>query len=191
MVVSQETNSIWASISGAFRHNKKYLLLAVGVPSLGDLLKEYGRGKAMDWLLSKTGPFSDFLRADPFAFTQIGLVLALIVVTVKVVGQSRKEIPSTIYEHRDKPFMKPPASDNWIVGFMLLMAAFIGVVCFGGYRYWQHRKPQLLSAVAAAASIKSTSPSNSAPVASPKPPPRQPIPKRAAPTSVTALQPSP
>jgi hypothetical protein len=92
----------------------------------------------MNYAMSKLGWFGHFLVANPVALTSIGVVAALIALTVMVVSESSKEILSPIYEHRDKRFMRPSTPKRWIVGFTVTMVVIIAVISFGTYKYWQH-----------------------------------------------------
>src|SRR5271163_2684356 len=103
-----EQNTFMAGASDVLRRRWPWLLGLVGLTSVGDLFKEYLRGKAMDYAVSHLGRFGDVLIANPFALTSFGVVMAVIVLTVMVVSESVKGTPSPIYEHMHKPFIRPP-----------------------------------------------------------------------------------
>jgi hypothetical protein len=50
-----------------------WLLAAVGVPGLWDLLREFLRGKLLDSIASRLGTFGDWLKDNPVSFFTIGL----------------------------------------------------------------------------------------------------------------------
>lgn len=137
----RETNALVVGTLKVLRRRGLWLLGIIGVNGVGDLFKEYVRGKVMDYAISRLsmiGPFGDFLIANPFAFTSIGIVLAMISLTALVVAESVKETPSAIYEHRDKPFTHPPVPGSWVAIFLAAMVVLIAGCCFGTYKYWLH-----------------------------------------------------
>jgi hypothetical protein len=136
--VDSETNTLRGSATSALRKHYKFLLGIVGVSGAGDLVREYVRDHAMDYVMSELGWFGAFLAANPVALSSIGVAVALIILMVMVVSESSREIPSVIYEHRDKRFTTPPAPRRWIAGFVITMLALTAVILFGTYKYWTH-----------------------------------------------------
>jgi hypothetical protein len=139
-------SSFRSTTTKVLRKRYIWLLGIIGLPGIGDLLREYLRGRAMDWAVSKLaklGWFGDWLTANPVALTSIGVVIALVTLTAMVSVESGRERPSPIYEHRDKPFMKPPASRNWLLGFIAVMAMIVCVLIFGIYKYQLHTSTRI------------------------------------------------
>jgi hypothetical protein len=59
------------------RHWKK-ILGAIGVSAAGDILKEYGRGKAMDWVIDRLGLFGTWLIVDKFSLLSLCAVMSVL-----------------------------------------------------------------------------------------------------------------
>jgi hypothetical protein len=159
----QETNTLSGNVNAVFRkkHQKWWLASIVIFGGLGDAIKDYFRDKAIALAISKLGGLGDFIVGNPFALTSIALVAALLVLTIMVVSESSQEVPSALFEHRDKKFMKPAARRPWLASFILVMVLLISLVCIGTWRYWLHIHTQSTNAV------QSTSPpqtSNLAPI---------------------------
>src|SRR5579859_1277660 len=116
MSQTQETNTLRSSTTRVLRKRYAWLLALIGVPGIGDFVRDYVRGKVVDYTLSRLGWFGDLLVANPVALTEIGILLALIVLTVMVTSESSRQLPSPIYENAHRPFMKPPTSRRWLGG---------------------------------------------------------------------------
>jgi hypothetical protein len=86
-----ETNTLRSSATKVLRKRYMWLLGIVGLPTIGDLVREYARGKAMDYAASQLGVFGDFLVANPFALSSIGIIVAMVVLMVMVVSESIKD----------------------------------------------------------------------------------------------------
>ena len=138
MIETRERNTLWASAASVLRKHWATFLSLVGVTGIGDLIREYFRTKVEDYAVSKLGWFGDLLVANPVTLTEIGIVLALVLLTVMVASESSKELPSAIYQDAHRPFMKPPTSKRWLASFISAMTIIIAVVCFGTYRHWVH-----------------------------------------------------
>ena len=148
----QETNTLPSSVNAVFQRKKWWFAAFVLLGGVGDAIKDHFKDKAVDFTIAKLGAFGDFLTTNPFALTSVALAVALLVLTVMVVSESSKEVPSLIYEHRDKPFMKPPAARRWqVLSFVVVMVLLIFVVCLGTYAYWLHIHRQSSSAAQPAA----------------------------------------
>lgn len=135
---SHDQNPIPSSLGRVIRRRYLWFLGLLGVTGVADFVKEYVRNRIVDYVVDRLGWFGDSMRHNPVAFTEIGIVIALVALTIMVTSDSAKEQPSLIYRDYHVPFMKPPASKRWIFGFVFVMLVIIGVVSFAAYKHWVH-----------------------------------------------------
>lgn len=112
--------------------------------ALGDFLREYVLGKAMDYLLDRLGDLGLWIYVNPFAFLTIGSVIALIWLLVNVAWRSQEKGTSLLVDEKEAHYKIKKEYSSWgkaAVAFLLVVVAF---VVYGFYKY-QYAVPLLKS----------------------------------------------
>jgi hypothetical protein len=123
--------AITVSVIKRFR---KTILWIVGTPVSLDLLKEFFRGKMMDWLASHLGVVGLWLCHNPVSFLTIGVVTALVFIIAAVIHEEVKHSDSTIVDTNARPFNRQRRS-KWAVGVVLVALLAIGLIIYSTKRY--------------------------------------------------------
>jgi hypothetical protein len=115
-----------------------FILSWVGVPSFLDLLREYARAKAMDWVfdyLAKMGSIGKWIANYPFALLTISLVLIIVWLVSAVIQESRKITSSLILNEEGGPYQIQEISKAWSAGFGIAAIICIILIGYGAYKY--------------------------------------------------------
>jgi hypothetical protein len=118
------------------RHWKKFLAV-LGVSGALDILKDYFRGKLMDWAASKLGPFGRWLMENPAGLFTLAVALLLaFILAVTIRESSSPPRKSHILDHEEKPFArqlsKRPVAITACVIFLVIV-----IVVYGTWTYYR------------------------------------------------------
>lgn len=122
-------------IETALRKHWRVLLALLGASSSLDLLKNWVRGKIMDWVLSNLGKSGEWIFLDPWSILTVTTICVVIVMGLKVLVHSGKLITSTILDHQQKELRYHRASIRWQATFGSLAVIVVALMAYGLYRY--------------------------------------------------------
>jgi hypothetical protein len=125
-------NSVRAFFATLNRH-RRFIFTTLGVSGLLDLIKEYFRGRLVNWAVSALGSFGRWLFADNFALLSCFTVIVVICVVILSLAEIHsKPKGSLIYFRRDDPEPIDASSMKWIAAVGCVVALLVGV---GAYNY--------------------------------------------------------
>jgi hypothetical protein len=123
----------------------KQILAIIGVQSLLDLFREYGRAKFMDSVYDKLGSFGQWLLTYPFAMLTIGIATVLLILVVTAIRESHIGQESSILGVDGHPLIIPPRiSKAWSAGFSIAVLICVAFIGYGAYVYYSVSPQALL-----------------------------------------------
>lgn len=125
--------SFWELAIATVRKNWVRLLFLFGISGLADLIKEYVRGKVMEWAVSRVGAAATWFFGDPFSFMTLTAIVALVVLAVMVA----REVPTQSPILRDEQTYYPAAniSKGQKRTFYIFVSLVVFLMAFGLYKY--------------------------------------------------------
>lgn len=118
------------SLSATLHKHWKRLLGFIGISGALDLVKEYLRGKVMDWAISHLGGFGHWLFADTFAFLSIATSIAVLAIVGTAVLGGKPNITPTS--------QTPRLSGNalgWKIPLTSCGVVLAALIFIGAYKY--------------------------------------------------------
>lgn len=123
------------SLFARLLRNRNILLGILGVTGIADLIKEYLRGRLMEWFVSHLGTFGHWLVADSFAFLSMATAICLVVLVLLAVRDSRAQyrgsliyVPASIHDqHRNR-------DRRWLL-YLITVPVVVLMIVVGVYRY--------------------------------------------------------
>jgi hypothetical protein len=122
-------------------HWRKFLGV-IGVPGLYDLVREFGRGKAMEWLYQHLGLLGVWLASYKLAGITVGIVIVILWLMLSIVRETR-ERESIILDHVGNPYQIRRVSKAWARGTVVVLCALVMLLVYGVYRFY-YVSPQAL-----------------------------------------------
>lgn len=131
-------------VTRAKRHWKTALAV-IGVPTIGDLIREFVRGRAMDWLFSKVGSIGQWILTYPLAMFTIGVSCFVLWIAFIVIQEWSVKEESLVLDQYGKPSQKPRRiSTKQAFVFVGSIVIAVSFVAYGAYRYYQINAGALL-----------------------------------------------
>jgi hypothetical protein len=129
---------ISAKAAGGLRRHWKAVLWIIGAPSVIDIIKEWGRGRVVEWLVAHLGPLGRWLAENPFAFFTLGLFSAMLFLAISVVHTELNPPASVIVDVNRRPYVSPPRIIETLF-IVAVMGVFWGLTVYGALKYWAIR----------------------------------------------------
>jgi hypothetical protein len=127
--------NISAKTAGGLRQYWKTVLWIIGVPSILDIIKEWARGRMMDWLVVHLGPFGSWFAENPVAFFTLGLFSAGIFLAISVLRNEFNPPASVIVDVNRRPYVSPPRLKETVITVVCIVGC-LGLAGFGTWKYF-------------------------------------------------------
>jgi hypothetical protein len=129
--------SVALRIAARVQKHWKALLAWIGVTCVWDLIREFVRGKAMDWLFSRLGSLGQWAVTYPFVFTTIAVAGVLLYIVVVVLREWTRQEESPVLDKYGNPFRHRALTTKQAFGFSGTTLVLIAILSYGMYRYYQ------------------------------------------------------
>lgn len=122
----------------------KKILLFIGIGGVGDLIREFARAKAMDWLYSRLGSVGQWALSYKLALLTISAGAFIAISIIFVVREWSRTEDSSILNSKGIPYKLRGLSTKQAVWFVGPAILSILLVSYGTFRYYQTSVPSLL-----------------------------------------------
>jgi hypothetical protein len=124
-----------AKAAGGLRRHWKAVLWIIGAPSVLDIIKEWGRGRIVEWLVAHLGSLGRWLAENPVAFFTVGLFSGMLFLAISVVRIELNPPASVIVDANHRPYISPPRFIE-AVFIVSVIIVFLGLAVYGALKYW-------------------------------------------------------
>jgi hypothetical protein len=114
----------------------------IGVSGFLDLVREFARGKAMEWIYQNLGSVGVWIASYKLAGFTIGIITVILWLIVSVVKETRAR-ESTILDSGGKPYQIRTLSKAWARSAVAVSCVFVVLLVYGAYRFYRIT-PQVL-----------------------------------------------
>ena len=110
------------------------ILALIGVSTGLDIIKEFVRGKAENWVATHLGWFGYWLVANPFALLTVSVIACLFWLALAALKECQTH--SVIVDQNHKQFAHPRTARRWNALMAIATVVVAGLVSYGAGKYY-------------------------------------------------------
>jgi hypothetical protein len=134
--------TLGAQVASIVQKNWRRIFGFIGVQGLFDLVREFVRGKAMEWIYQNLGSVGIWMASYKLAGLTIGIIIVILWLIASVIKATR-ERESIILDPTGKPYQIRTAPKAWARSAVVVSCALVIFLVYGTYRFYRVT-PQIL-----------------------------------------------
>jgi hypothetical protein len=127
--------ALGVQVASIMRAHWRKILGLIGVPTLYDLVREFARAKAMEWIYQHLGSFGVWMASYKLAGLTMGIIVAILWVVVSIFKETRART-SVILDPTGNPYQIRVVSKAWARSALAVSCALVGLLIYGTYRFY-------------------------------------------------------
>jgi hypothetical protein len=135
--------SLAARVASFVQKHWRKLFGFIGVPGLFDLIREFGRAKAMEWIYQNLGSFGVWLASYKLAGLTMGIIIVILWVVISVLRETRSR-ESIILDSSGTPYQIRTVSKAWARSAVTVSFVLVMLLVYGSYRFYKITPQALL-----------------------------------------------